>query len=412
MSTRQIMIFVGESEREQRKLAEAAVTDGAKIKLRVLEFDPTQALASTATIGHPLWDDSADSSVPAADCLYLSPDIWISLTNDPLAPPVADPEYGQTNYVFVQVHNRSSSAVNNAEIKLHWANPGTNLSKPDWQTIGITVDGRMGNTRRVNVPAYRTSGDGEAITATFEWLPPDPAQNTAEPAHFCLFATVSHPEAPAAQEELGQVRWEAWKNKIVKNVMANSTASAEFYVAGISGASTGDLYIDGTSAPAGGEIRLKLPTCYLEDALAAGLTKVWESAGGLMSQVALPAGAAASLTGIKLRSRENTPVCLEVKLPPDARADGSYPVSVEQRINGRPTGRIDLIARIIGAPAYIADRNSDSLEIHLPTCAWAKKISGTDKVPYDDLQLALRRGYNGCRFCLPAYARAGAHGMS
>jgi subtilisin family serine protease len=352
-------------------------------------------------------DNPADEGIPpSTGCLYLSPDIWVSLTNDPTAAPAANPEYGQTNYVFVRVHNRGSKVANNAEVKLYWANPGTNLSKPHWQTSGIKVDGVVGNTRTVTVPAHSASGDGEVISAAFEWLPPDPSQNTAEPGHFCLFATVSHPEDPILQEDVDKVRWEdnlAWKNEIVKNAVSDSTTSADFYVAGIPGASIAALYIDCTSAPAGGEVKLKIPTRYLDRASIVGLTKVWDSEGGLVCQVALPTGTSASLTGIKLKSRENTSVRIEVKLPLGARAGDVYPVSVEQRVNGTTTGRVNLVARIMGTPAYIANCNPDSLEIHLPNCQWAKKISGPHKVPYDDLQLALRRGYNGCHFCLPDY---------
>jgi subtilisin family serine protease len=352
-------------------------------------------------------DNPADDGIPPTrGVVCASPDIWVSLSNDPLAPPAANPEYGQTNYVFVRVHNRGSKAANNAEVKLYWANPGTNLSKPYWKTEGIKVDGVAGNTRTINVPAHGAAGDSEAITEAFEWMPPEPAENTVDEGHFCLFASVSHPEDPILQEDVDRVQWEdnlAWKNEIVKDVVSDSTTSAEFYVAGIPGASIGALYMDSSSAPAGGEVRLKIPTRYLDGASAAGLNKVWESEGGLVCQLALPTGTSASLTGIKLKSKENTQIRIEVQLPASARAGDTYPVSVEQRVNGQVTGRVTLVARINGTPAYIANRNPDSLEIHVPNCQWAKKISGPHKVPYDDIQLALKRGYNGCRFCLPEY---------
>lgn len=352
-------------------------------------------------------DNAADDGItPSTGCLYLSPDIWINLTNDPTLPPALNPEYGQTNYVFVRVHNRGSKAASNATVKLYWANPGTNLTKPHWKTDGIKVDGAAGNTRTITVPAHGAGGDGVAITAAFEWVPPSPGENPVEPGHFCLFATVNHPEDPILQEDVDKVRWEdnlAWKNEIVKDLLADSTTSAEFYVAGIPGPSIGALYIDCSSAPAGGDVRLKVPTRYLEGEMSAGLNKVWESESGMVSQVALLTGNSASLTGIKLKSKENTMVRIEVKLPPGARAGEVYPVSIEQRVNGRTTGRVSLVARTIGTPAYIANSNPDSLELHLPNCPWAKKISGRHKIPYDDLQLALRRGYNGCHFCLPEY---------
>lgn len=163
------------------------------------------------------------------------------------------------------------------------------------------------------------------------------------------------------------------------------------------------LYIDCASAPVGGEVKLKMPTRYLDGASVVGLTKVWESEGGMVCHVVLPTGTMASLTGIKLKSRENTLIRVEVKLPQGVHAGDVYPVFVEQRINGRTTGRVSLVARIVGTPAYIANSNPQSLEIHLPNCRWVKKMAGHHKIPYDDLQLAIQRGYNGCRFCLPEY---------
>lgn len=353
-------------------------------------------------------DNPEDNGVPPArGVVCSSPDIWVSLSNDPLAPPTSNPEYGQTNYVFVRVHNRGSKMAILAEVKLYWANPGTNLSKPYWKTAGIKAHGLDGYNRTfINVPAHGALGDGEEITQAFEWVPPDPKENTVDEGHFCLFATVSHREDPILQEDVDRVQWEdnlAWKNEIVKDAVSDSTTSAEFYVAGISGNSVGALYIDSSSAPVGGEIILKIPVRYLDGASASGLNKVWESEGGLVCRVALPTGNTASLTGIKLKSRENTQVRIEVQLPASARAGDTYPVSVEQWVNGQTTGRVTLVARIKGTPAYIANRNPKSLEIHVPNCQWAKKISGHHKVPFDDLQLALKRGYNGCRFCLPEY---------
>jgi serine protease AprX len=353
-------------------------------------------------------DNPADDGIPpSTGCLYQSPDIWVSLNNDPIAQPALNPEYGQTNYVFVRVHNRGSKAANDAEVKLYWANPGTNLSKPFWKTDGIKVDGIAGNTRKISVPAHGAGGDGKAITAAFEWEPPALKENPVEPGHFCLFATVNHPEDPIVQEDVDKVNWEdnlAWKNEIVQDQLADSTSSAEFYMAGIPGPSIGELYIDSKSGPTGGEVSLAIPSRYLEGASAIGLNKIWESEHGQVSKVALPTGAYASLTRIKLKSKENTLIRIEVKLPPGARSGDVYPVFVEQRVNGKTTGRVSLVARVVGTPAYIANSNPESLEIHLPNCQWAKKISGRHKIPYNDLELALRRGYNGCKFCLPKYS--------
>jgi hypothetical protein len=346
-----------------------------------------------------------DGIPPSKGTLYRSPDIWVSLTDDPAAAPAANPEYGQTNYVFVKVHNRGSKSASNATVKLYWTKAGTNLSRPHWQTNGIKVNGVTGNTRHISVPARGGLGDGVATTGAFDWTPPDPTTNVVEPGHFCLFATVTHPRDPILQEDVDAVRWEdnlAWKNVNIKDMLPDSRTTMEFYVAGVSGASsTADLHIDRSGLPAGGSVKLKIPSRYLDGSTAVNLQEVWRSPRGRVCQVEVTSNNTADLTGIRLNPGENTLVRLEVALPEEAVDGELYPVFVEQRVNGTLTGRVTLMTRTVGTPAYIANR--DSLEIHLPNCEWAKKIARRNKIPYDDLDAALRRGYNGCAFCLPQY---------
>lgn len=352
-------------------------------------------------------DNAADTGVaPTVGVEYLSPDIWVSLTNDPSAAPAANPEYGQTNYVFVRVHNRGSRAANNATVKLYWANPGTNLSRPYWNTADISVNGSPGYTQTVTVPAHAASGDGHVITQAFEWNPPEPDTNVYDEGHFCLFASVDHPDDPLLQEDVSAVRWEsnlAWKNLVVKDIAANSITAMDFYVAGKQGGSAlADLHIDRSGLPQGGSVTLKIPGRYLEGANATNLAKTWESDGGRVCKVEVTSPGTADLRRVHLESRENTLVRLEVTMPPQFQPGDVYPVFVEQYTDGAITGRVTLVARMVGSPAYLANRNSG--EIHLPNCVWAKKISARHRVPFDDLNLALNRGYNGCHFCLPDYS--------
>jgi hypothetical protein len=351
-------------------------------------------------------DNTADDGVePSRGNVCQSPDIWVCLDNDPTGPSAPNPEFGQSNYVFVRVRNRGSEAANNAQVKLYWSNVGTHLSRPYWQTAGIKVDGADGNVRSVNVPSHSATGDGEAITAAFEWTPPDPDTAIYGDGHFCLFATVDHAEDPLLQEDVHVVRWEdnlAWKNVIIQDMTLDAEASLEFYVAGVQGASAlADLHIDRSELPAGGSVKLKIPSRYLDDSTAVNLQQVWQSEGGRVCRVEVTSNQTADLRGIRLRPGENTLARLEATLP-EGTPDGEvYPVFVEQRVDGTVTGRVTLVVRTVGMPAFIANWNSG--EIHLPDCRWVAKMSGRNKVPYDDLDLAIRRGYNGCRFCLPDY---------
>lgn len=353
-------------------------------------------------------DNPADHGVPPSKgCLYQSPDIWVSLDNDPTSPPAANPEHGQTNYVFVRVHNRGSKSANNSEVTLHWTKGGTNLSRPHWKTDGIKVDGVAGNVRQVSVLAHTAAGDGEAITAAFEWTPPDPATYTIEPSHFCLFATVSHIEDPLLQEDVDAVRWEdnlAWKNVNVIDLLPNTATGMEFYISGVEGqSSTADLRIDRSALPAGGSVKLKIRTRFLEDSTMVNLQKVWESKGGRVCRVEVTSDNTADIIGMSLKPDDNTLVRLDVTLPENAVDGEVYPIFVEQKVNGNLTGRVTLVARTVGTPAYIANRNPRSRELHLANCRWASKIAKWHKVPYNDLETALRRGYDGCKYCLPEY---------
>lgn len=342
-----------------------------------------------------------DGIEPSRGTLYMSPDIWVSLTNDPLAPAAAHPEYGQTNFVFVRVHNRGSAAANNAQVRLYWAKAGTNLSRPHWKTDGIKVDGVAGNLRTVNVPAHGAASPSSVVTAAFEWQPPDPSTYTVDPGHFCLFATVTHPDDPIVQEDVDAVRWEdnlAWKNVNVQDTLPNSTATLEFYVAGLASAATGSLHIDRSGLP-GGEVTLHLPTRYLTSGQVVNLETVEQSPGGRSSTVRVTSAGTADIRDFDLNRNENTLVRLQATLPEDARDGEIYPVYVEQRTNGVLTGRVTLLARTVATPAYIGNRNSG--ELHLANCPWVRKMSPRNKAPYNDLALALQRGYNGCRFCMP-----------
>lgn len=41
------------------------------------------------------------------------------------------------------------------------------------------------------------------------------------------------------------------------------------------------------------------------------------------------------------------------------------------------------------------------MEVHVSNCEWAARVSRRHRISYNDLQDALKRGYNGCAYCLP-----------
>lgn len=349
-------------------------------------------------------DNPADQGVPpSVGTLYQSPDIWVSLSNDPSLPPAENPEYGQTNYVFVRIHNRGPKSAVDAVVSLYWAHAGTNLSRPYWNTTGISVDGSPGNVRQITVPGHSGIGDGEMVTEAFEWTPPDPDDFAVDPAHFCLFATVDHPEDPILQEDVGVVGWEdnlAWKNVLIQDTLPDIGMSSEFYVAGDVGHSvTANLLIDGSSLPQGGSVSIRVPARWLRSMEMRNVEQILKTERGRYRRLRVTGSLTGSIRGIKLLPGENTLVRLEVVLPESAQHGEIFPVYCDQWVNGQHRGRVNVLARMAGTPAYIGNRNS--LELHVADCKWAAKMNQKNKMPFNDLELAIRRGFNGCRFCLP-----------
>jgi hypothetical protein len=54
-------------------------------------------------------------------------------------------------------------------------------------------------------------------------------------------------------------------------------------------------------------------------------------------------------------------------------------------------------------PAYVANKNPESLEVHKAECRYAKKISEKNREFYDNLKEALDAGYDGCAYCIPKH---------
>lgn len=47
--------------------------------------------------------------------------------------------------------------------------------------------------------------------------------------------------------------------------------------------------------------------------------------------------------------------------------------------------------------------NSNTKEVHLPCCEWARRIEPRNKSYSDTIEQALAQGYNGCHYCLDGY---------
>jgi hypothetical protein len=157
-----------------------------------LEPDP-------ALFGQPMWQ---------------SPDIWVR--NNTTPGPHQNPEYGQVNYVHVNVRNRSTVTAINAPVKVYYANASVGLSWPaDWTLIGTATIASL-------APGATTE-----ITP-LPWSPPTTG-------HFCLLSRIDTPQDPMTFAETTNVDYNTrynnnivWKNVNVVDLVANPVVKVTF----------------------------------------------------------------------------------------------------------------------------------------------------------------------------------------
>lgn len=157
-----------------------------------------------------LWgaDTPLDTGVepnPDTGPMWISDDIRVR--HAPVDGPHENPEFGQTNYVFITVRNRGTQTGPYARVFLYWANASTGLSWPiDWN--------QLGSATAVNVPA-----GGSTVVGPIPW---DPIAT----GHFCLYARMITHNEPIVSESAdinantqlsNQI---IWKNTTVVDILA------------------------------------------------------------------------------------------------------------------------------------------------------------------------------------------------
>jgi hypothetical protein len=343
-------------------------------------------------------NDSDQGLVPSTGVTYLSPAIRV---RDAMNVLLENPEHGQDNYVFVEVRNAGTAAPSAFDVYLYWADPGTNLtfdlanpSHDQWREEGIHVDG-------VDQNYIHKAGAGVGAfpqeVGPFVWCPPDPETALGGEGHFCLFARVVCNQDPIMHE--GDREYE--NNVAQRNVTVYPCSDAGECSCPIDlrGNSRSDVDIDAGSLLAdGGKVYFRIRSHLLGGATLVGFAAATEVTPGGQITTLECSQAAAALRDIHLAAGQTSRAELRARLPA-ITADGTvYPITVTQTIDGRRVGSVTMVARMVGTPAYIGNTNSG--ELHYPNCQWVGRMSSHHKVPFDSLEVAHRRHYDNCAYCL------------
>lgn len=143
-----------------------------------------------------------DGTTPSAGQLWLSPDVWNRHNPDGLSAH-ENPEFGQPNYLYATVRNRSAEAARATTVEVWIADASTGLSWPgDFRLVG-----------RIGVP--NLGAGASRLVGPLRWTPPSPAASS----HFCLYIRVSSTQDPIAVAEVSAVSTNtrdnnniAWRN--------------------------------------------------------------------------------------------------------------------------------------------------------------------------------------------------------
>ncbi len=135
----------------------------------------TCPLAPTDVWSRDLATDVGTEPNPDPGAMWTSPDIWIrNLDDGGLAH--QNPEFGQPNYIHVNVRNRSQVEAVNVPVKFYLANASTGLSWPaQWTHVGTTT-----------LPSVMP---GQVVVAKLAWNPPGVG-------HYCLVVRLDTTQDP------------------------------------------------------------------------------------------------------------------------------------------------------------------------------------------------------------------------
>lgn len=159
------------------------------------------------------WNDTGAEPDPltAGQDMWLSPYIWNRITQDPNLTHQhqhEDPEFGQTNYVYVKLHNGASTAQT-GQVDLRFAHAATGLG---WPAFWTPVSG---SPLSVTIPAY------SSIVVEIPWanvpINPNP--------HYCMVARWLSASDPMTFAETVDINYNTrqnnnivWRNMNVVNI--------------------------------------------------------------------------------------------------------------------------------------------------------------------------------------------------
>ena len=259
-----------------------------------------------------------DGSVPSSEPWWESPDIWVRHQADGSGQH-QNPQFGQTNYVYVRVRNIGNTDVTNITVHVYGAKAAAAFRWPqDWTP-------EIGSASIANLAA------GQTTTVYVPWQPP-------QSGHYCFLTRIEAAQDPITHD--GWVKFDnniSQKNVHVLDLERGPLDSSVILVNPQRQPAYVSLFIGSTDFPAGGAVTLEFAD--------PGLFQRWQDAGGDLVGAELIPGTTsvsirphselqATIARIPMSAGEQSHINLRVEGPA-----GSKPiVRVTEKIEGEEIG--------------------------------------------------------------------------
>ncbi|MBC8017099.1 MAG: peptidase C13 family protein [Verrucomicrobia bacterium] len=314
--------------------------------------------------------------------------------SDTMGSPV---EYGQDNFIYLRIQNRGTQPTNGTA-RVFWADPSVLPAPGSWTEITDPVN-------PIAIPAVNPQE--MKIIGPVVWEKSDiPGKG-----HYCFVGLINSGTDPAPDPAtihtiddyynfIRQSNNATWKNFDVTDIFKNSLTNMSFAIQGWPRIKlSADLMIDLSLLPGDMQVTLRILKRLSTSAALENAKLVKDTA--TYQKFELVAGKQAFLRGMNLKTSDNCQATLEIIASPQI-ADGNYRLSVAELIDGKEMGRVTRMLAV-GQFPYLGNRRTH--EVHIANCDWAAKTSRRNKEAYQTLERALKRGYDGCRFCLPEFSK-------
>jgi serine protease len=206
-----------------------------------------QAVAQCTTVNLDLFmknrydDFGFEPDLGTSGLIYESPDIWVRNQPDGhIKREHQNAEYGQTNYVYVRVRNRSCvESDGTEELHLYWSKASVYMAWPLHWNGNHYLDGNSALAgEQISYDYIPPIPPGETVIMEFAWDPPSPDlydEVTPDEAwHFCLLARIVSQADPMATEEGVSIAYNVsnnnnivWKNLTIVDNMEGKPGNEE-----------------------------------------------------------------------------------------------------------------------------------------------------------------------------------------